>query len=96
MPIFFTLNRVYVEGMCTFESTQYELCHISRPGGLFSTQKLSLPYVIPCPCPRRKVNQIPWLQDFPGDPVVTNLPANAGTRVQSLAGKPGAHMLCSH
>ena len=77
MAIFFMLNRAYVEGMCTSESMQYEVCHISRPGGIFSTREVPLPYVIPCPCPRRKVNQIPWLYDFHGDPVVKNLPANA-------------------
>ena len=80
MTIFFMLNRAYVEGMCTFESMQYEVCHISRPGGIFSTRAVPLPYVIPCPCPRRKVNQIPWLYDFPGDPMVKNLPANAADK----------------
>ena len=100
MAIFFMLNRAYVEGMCTSESMQYEVCHISRPGGIFSTREVPLPYVIPCPCPRRKVNQIPWLYDFHGDPVVKNLPANAvdkrstpgwGTKVPYAVGPLSPH-----
>ena len=36
---------------------------------------------------------IKWLRDFPGGPVVKNLPVVQGTQVQSLVRELGSHML---